>query len=65
MEVPKSYFGQSYKMVIEGKQTNLRTEIIGNITQSRSETDMMGRKLEGYWIRDKNWFVNWNATDDV
>ncbi len=65
MDVPENYFGQSYKAVIKGKQANLRTEIIGNITQSRSETNMMGRKLEGYWIRDKNWFFNWNVTDDV
>jgi hypothetical protein len=28
----------------------------------RWEGDMMGRNLEGYWIRTRNWFFNWDAT---
>ncbi len=24
---------------------------------------MMGRKLGGYWLRNENWFFNWNVTD--
>ena len=65
IHTPASYFGQSYKSVIEGTNSNLRKDIVGRITQSRSETDMMGRKLEGYWLRNEKWFFNWNATDGV
>lgn len=63
--IPDTYFGKSYKGIIEGNALNARTEIIGNITQTRWEGDMMGRKLEGYWLRNKDWFFNWNATDQV
>ena len=65
INVPKGYFGQSYKAIIEGKQGDSRKEILGNITQTRWEGDMMGRKLDGYWMRTKDWFFNWNATDSV
>ena len=63
--VPEDYFGQSYRTVIENDSAGPREEIIGNIGQTRWEGDMMGRKLEGYWLRNKDWFFNWNATDDV
>lgn len=59
---PDNYFGKSYKKVIEGNNQNLRTEIIGNINQMRSEEDMMGINVEGYWLRNKDWFFNWNIT---
>ena len=60
---PENYFGQSYVSVIEGKSTNSREAIIGNITQVRSEEDMMGKKLEGYWVRTPKWFMNWNMNN--
>ncbi|HBH48190.1 MAG TPA: hypothetical protein DDX98_06095 [Bacteroidales bacterium] len=62
VDVPEEYYGISQKTVIEGKASDLRTEIIGNIDQVRWEGDMMGRNLEGYWIRTRNWFFNWDAT---
>jgi hypothetical protein len=24
----------------------------------------MGRDVEAYWIREQNWFFNWNITDN-
>ncbi len=65
INIPESYFGMSYKNVIEGKNSNLRKEIVGTIHKMRSEDDMMGRDVEGYWIREGNWFFNWNITDNT
>lgn len=62
MQVPKGYFGQSYKPVIEGKKSNLRDAIVGNVNQMRWEGDMMGKKVEGYWLRNRQWFFQWNLT---
>lgn len=65
MEIPHTYFGQSYRAVIENKTTAPRPYIIGNITQTRSEEDMMGQRLEGYWLRTPDWFFNWDSTNGV
>ncbi len=62
--VPDHYFGKSYKGVIEGSASSSRSEILGNVTQIRWEGDMMGKNIEGYWLRNKDWFFQWNATDD-
>ncbi|MEM9823896.1 MAG: sulfatase-like hydrolase/transferase [Bacteroidota bacterium] len=61
--LPKHFFGQSYLPLIEGQQKELRKYIVGNVDQVRWEGDMMGRKLEGYWLREKDWFFHWNKTD--
>ncbi len=65
IDIPESYFGQSYRPVIEGSQSQLRQNIIGNITQTRWEGDMMGRRLDGYWLRNQDWFFSWNVTDGI
>lgn len=65
IEIPKGYFGQSYKPIIENQTSNLRTEIIGRVEKTRSEEDMMGKDIEGYWIRNKDWFFNWDMTSGV
>lgn len=62
LPVPGTYFGQSYRPVIEGKASHLRGEIIGNIDQMRWEGDMMGKTVEGYWLRNEQWFFKWNLT---
>jgi uncharacterized sulfatase len=62
IEIPSSYYGKSYKKVIDSENQIYRTEIIGNINQIRSEKDMMGENVEGYWIRTEDWFFNWNMT---
>ena len=62
MEIPVDYFGKSYKPAIDGKYFTGRKEIIGNITTTRSFKDMMGEPTEGYWLRNENWFFQWNVT---
>ena len=64
IERPANYFGKSYRAVMENGAAAPRDQIIGNITQTRSEADMMGRRVEGYWIRTPDWFFNWSVTDD-
>ena len=65
-DLPESYFGLSFKNVIEDEKDGNRTEIIGNINKVRSDQDMMGKDIQGYWMRTENWFFNWDAnTNDV
>ena len=63
IEIPKNFYGKSYKNAIDGNDFSGREEIIGNITTTRSFDDMMGKPTEGYWIRDKDWFLKWNITE--
>ncbi len=64
LDVPIDYHGRSYRQAIQGKSFNPRTEIIGKVNQIRSEEDMMGKKVEAYWLRNKDWFFKWNLTLD-
>ena len=59
----KMYHGISYKNVIEGTQKNLRNIIIGNSNKIRDDNDPMGKDVEAYWIRDKDWFYKSNLTN--
>jgi len=60
--IPEDYFGTSQmELVQEGKGAG-REQIIGRVTQMRSEADMMGMKIEGYWLRNQDWFFQWNKT---
>ena len=63
--VPAGYHGMSYKSVIAGEKTDPRDRIIGNVTQIRWEGDMMGKNIEGYWLRNKDWFFKGNKTDNI
>ena len=54
----------SCKSVIAGDKADPRDQIIGNVTQIRWEGDMMGKNIEGYWLRTKDWFFKWNKTDN-
>lgn len=65
IEIPKNFHGISYKEIIEGKDFESRTEIIGSANQIRSEEDMMGKSIEGYWLRNNDWFFKWNMTDSI
>lgn len=65
IKTPDDFFGKSFKSVIENDASGLREEIIGKIDQTRSEEDMMGKKLEGYWMRKGDWFFNWDYKNDV
>jgi len=63
--VPEDYFGRSYKEVISNGEIGGRDTIIGNVTQMRSEEDMMGMRIEGYWLRTEKWFFKWNKTTET
>ena len=62
MDVPDYFFGQSYLAALKGKDFSGRSEIIGNVTSTRSEESVMGQPTEGYWLRNKEWFFSWNVT---
>lgn len=64
ISIPNHYIGKSYKAIISGQDLTLRKEIFGNTTTHRDEQSVMGRPVEGYWLRDKNWFFRWNVTDN-
>ena len=61
----KMNHGLSYKDVIEGKVQEHRNIIIGNSNKIRDDQDPMGRDVEAYWGRDKNWFYKSNLTDQT
>ena len=61
----KMNHGLSYKDVIEGKVQEHRNIIIGNSNKIRDDQDPMGRDVETYWGRDKNWFYKSNLTDET
>ena len=65
VETPDSYFGKSYKSLIEDTSKTDRDIIIGKATQMRSEEDMMGMKIEAYWARTDDWFFQWNLTTET
>ena len=66
LDIPDAYHGISYRSVIEGKRDQLREHIQGNVitTRSRDPENVMGRHVEGYWIREAHWFLRWHTTDE-
>jgi uncharacterized sulfatase len=61
LEEPEGLYGRSYRGVIEGSSSDGRDEIVGRATQVRWEGDMMGRRMNGYWLRRGPWFFNWDV----
>ena len=66
IDVPDHYFGQSYRPVIAGEVDGLRSSIQGNVitTRSKDPNNVMGDHVEGYWVREDNWFLRWHVTHD-
>ncbi len=64
LPIPVDFYGMSYRSVLEQKEENLRSEIVGKATQIRWEGDMMGRQVEAYWYRDQEWFYQQNLTTE-
>ena len=66
IEIPGDYYGKSYRSVLEGEQETIRDYIEGNVITTRGfePEDVMGRHIEGYWVRKDNWFLRWHVTDD-
>lgn len=65
LEIPKDFYGVSYLQIIEGKKKYNRDFVQGNVITTRSTKpgEVMGRHVEGYWVRKDNWFLRWHATD--
>ena len=66
LEIPKDFYGVSYRSVIEGQKESIRDFVQGNVitTRSKSPDNVMGRHIEGYWVRKEHWFLRWHVTDD-
>lgn len=66
LEIPEDFHGISYREVIEGKKESLRNHVQGNVISTRSTKpgEVMGRHVEGYWVRQDHWFLRWHVTDD-
>lgn len=63
--MPDKMYGTSYAKALKGDQTPPRSSIVGHISKHRSEQDMMGVDIEGYWVRTQEWFFRWDKTNDV
>ena len=57
--------GKSFKNVIDGKETGSRKIILGQSNKIRDASDPMGKDVQAYWGRDKNWFYKSNITDST
>lgn len=65
IDIPEDMYGVSYRDVIEGNKETIRDHVMGNAIQTRSRNpkEVMGRHIEGYWVRKDNWFLRWHVTD--
>lgn len=66
LDIPNDFYGLSYRSVIDGEQESIRDFVQGNVitTRSTKPEDVMGRHVEGYWVRKDNWFLRWHYTDN-
>ena len=66
IDIPEDYYGKSYRSLINGEQESIRDYVQGNVitTRSRTPENVMGRHVEGYWVRDGDWFLRWHVTDN-
>jgi uncharacterized sulfatase len=66
IDIPKDIYGVSFKDVISGEKESIRDFVQGNVVTTRSSKpgEVMGRHVEGYWVRKDNWFLRWHVTDD-
>ena len=62
VDQPDDYYGSSLYGILMGESQPSRAKIIGKVGVMRSEDDMMGKKVEGYWMRTADYFFNWNMT---
>lgn len=66
LDIPTNFYGKSYREIIEGKTEKIRDFVQGNVITTRSTKpgEVMGRHIEGYWVRKDNWFLRWHVTDN-
>lgn len=58
-KIPEGLPGYSLKPLLDGGQMEQRDAIVGYAHQRRSETDMMGQRAEGYYVRTQRWHFLW------
>lgn len=63
--VPENLPGFSLKPALQGKDQDFRDHIVGYAHQRRSESDMMGQRAEGYYVRTERWFFRWYKDNDT
>ena len=51
--------GFSLRPTLNGQDQEWRDRIVGYAHQRRSESDMMGQRAEGYYVRTERWFFRW------
>ena len=64
-DVPNDLPGLTLKPLITGEKMYKRAYIVGYAHQRRSETDMMGQRAEGYYVRTERWFFRWYKDNGV
>ena len=66
IDVPAHFYGVSYRSLIEGETKSIRDHVQGNVITTRgfSPENVMGRHIEGYWVRKGSWFLRWHVTDN-
>ena len=66
IDIPSHFHGKSYRSVIEGEGSGIRNFVQGNVitTRSADPNNVMGDHVEGYWVREDNWFLRWHVTRD-
>ena len=66
IEIPGNFYGVSYRPLIEGQTKTIRSFIQGNVITTRGykPENVMGRHIEGYWVRKGPWFLRWHVTDN-
>ena len=64
IDIPSHFYGKSYRSVIEGDRSGIRDFVQGNVITTRSPdpNNVMGDHVEGYWVREDNWFLRWHVT---
>lgn len=55
IKIPEFLPGASLRPVIEGRGSIQRDALIGRVMQMRSETDPMGKRQTGYYVRTLQW----------
>ncbi len=63
VQAPDGLPGRSLRPLIEGRADWPRKALVGRVTQMRSETDVMGRRQEGYYVRTRRWHFTWTGEE--
>ena len=61
VEIPSGLPGYSLLPLIDGRQMQERTRLVGYTDSRRSLTENMGQRSEGYYVRTHRWHFLWYA----